>query len=72
MVKPIDITATVIVPNPQPKADKLKSFFIGRVALDTAEDTTDVSIKRNDNIKQPHLDNSKVKDTEWKTLKDIY
>ena len=28
MVKPIDITGTVIVPKPQPYHDKLKSLFI--------------------------------------------
>ena len=72
MTKPRYINGEVLVPRPIKKAALGKSFFIGRVALDTAENTTDVSIKRNDNIKQPHLDNSKVKDTEWKTLKDIY
>ena len=34
MVKPIDITNTVIVPKPQPKYDKLNSFFIGRAPMD--------------------------------------
>ena len=31
MVKPIDITKTVIVPKPRQKTEKLKSFFIGHV-----------------------------------------
>ena len=38
MVKPIDITNTVIVPKPQPKYDKLKSFFIGRAPMDSIDD----------------------------------
>ena len=70
MVKPIDITATVIVPNPQPKADKLKSFFIGRVPIDNIEDedTIEVEAEPKEQIKQPHLDNSDIKDTEWNNL----
>ena len=47
-------------------------FLFTQIRAKSVGETTDVSIKRNDNIKQPHLDNSKVKDTEWKTLKDIY
>jgi hypothetical protein len=72
MTKPRYINGEVLVPRPNKKSSLGKSFFIGRVAWDTPKDTTQVNIQRNDNIKQPHLDNSKVKDTEWKTLKDIY
>ena len=70
MVKPIDITATVIVPNPQPKADKLKSFFIGRAppSGDEIEETVEVEAEPKEQIKQPHLDNSVIKDTEWTNL----
>ena len=38
MVKPIDITNTVIVPKPQPRYDKLKSFFIGRAPMDSIDE----------------------------------
>jgi len=38
MVKPIDITNTVIVPKPQPKYDKLNSFFIGRAPMDNIDE----------------------------------
>jgi|TARA_R110000787_G_scaffold105235_1_gene212659 hypothetical protein len=72
MTKPRYINGEVLVPRPNKKSSLGKSFFIGRVAWDTPKDTTQVNIQRKDNIKQPHLDNSKVKDTEWKTLKDIY
>jgi len=68
MVKPIDITHTVIVPKPQPLQEKSKSFFIGRVENDMVEPTTDIEVDTKDKIKQPHLDNSVVKDTEWKDL----
>jgi len=70
MVKPIDITATVLVPNPQPKADKLKSFFIGRAPLDEdeMEETIEIEAEPKEQIKQPHLDNSDIKDTEWTNL----
>ena len=69
MVKPIDITNTVIVPKPQPKYDKLNSFFIGRAPMD-AIDKGGVEVEANpkDKIKQPHLDNSVIKDTEWSDL----
>ena len=66
------INNEVLVPKPQKKSPLGKSFFIGRVANDTPEETTDSSINRRDGIKQPHLDGSKIKDTEWRTLKDIY
>ena len=69
MVKPIDITNTVIVPRPQPQYDKLKSFFIGRAPMDDI-DKGGVEVEANpkEKIKQPHLDNSDIKDTEWKDL----
>ena len=69
MVKPIDITNTVIVPKPQPKYDKLNSFFVGRAPLDNIEkDGIEVEANPKEKIKQPHLDNSDFKDTEWKEL----
>jgi hypothetical protein len=39
MVKPIDITNTVIVPKPQPRYDKLKSFFVGRAPVDNIDES---------------------------------
>jgi hypothetical protein len=69
MVKPIDITNTVIVPKPQPSYDKLNSFFIGRAPIDSIdEDGVEVEANPKDKIKQPHLDNSVIQDTEWKDL----
>ena len=68
MVKPIDITNTVIVPKPQPKYDKLNSFFVGRAPIDTIDDGVEVEANPKDKIKQPHLDNSVIKNTEWKDL----
>jgi len=69
MVKPIDITNTVIVPKPQPRYDKLKSFFVGRAPMDsTDEGGQEVKVNPKEKIKQPHLDNSVIKDTEWKDL----
>ena len=69
MVKPIDITKTVIVPKPQPQHEKLKSFFIGRAPRDEYEDDgVEVQANPKETIKQPHLDNSVVKDTEWTDL----
>ena len=69
MVKPIDITNTVIVPKPQPRYDKLKSFFIGRAPMASVEEEgVEVQANPKEKIKQPHLDNSVVKDTEWKDL----
>ena len=69
MVKPIDITNTVIVPKPQPRLDKLNSFFIGRALMDNVDESgIEVEADPKEKIKQPHLDNSVVKDTEWKDL----
>jgi hypothetical protein len=69
MVKPIDITNTVIVPKPQPRFDKLKSFFVGRAPMDSIDEGgQEVQAEPKDKIKQPHLDNSLIQDTEWKDL----
>ena len=68
MVKPIDITNTVIVPKPQPRFDKLNSFFIGRAPIDNIDEGVEVEAGPKDKIKQPHLDNSVIKDTEWSDL----
>ena len=69
MVKPIDITNTVIVPKPQPRLEKLKSFFIGRAPMDDeGDDGIDVEANPKEQIKQRHLDNSVIKDTEWTDL----
>ena len=69
MVKPIDITKTVILPKPQPQHEKLKSFFIGRAPRDDVEDDgVEVQANPKETIKQPHLDNSVIKDTEWSDL----
>ena len=69
MVKPIDITNTVIVPKPQPKYDKLNSFFVGRAPVDNInEDGVEGEANPKEKIKQPHLDNSVIKDTEWSDL----
>ena len=67
MVKPIDITNTVIVPTPQLKYNKLKSFFIGH-ADQVIEPMKEVTVHAKDEIRQPHLDNSVIKDTEWTDL----
>ena len=68
MVKPIDITNTVIVPKPQPRYDKLNSFFVGRAPIDNIDEGVEVEANPKDIIKQPHLDNSVIKDTEWSNL----
>jgi len=68
MVKPIDITRTVIVPKPQVKQEKLGSFFIGHVDQIIEPMTTEIEVEPKEEIQQPHLDNSKIKNTEWKDL----
>ena len=69
MVKTIDITNTVIVPKPQPRPDKLNSFFVGRAPVDNIDESgVEVEANPKEKIKQPHLDNSDFKDTEWKDL----
>ena len=67
MVKPVDITKTVIVPKPHNKQDNLKSFFIGHVDQYIEEETTDVTVDLKETIKKPHLDNSKA-DTKWREI----
>ena len=67
MVKPVDITSTVLVPKPQPRQDRLSSFFIGH-ADQVVEPATEITVNTIDKIQQPHLDNSVVQDTEWKDL----
>ena len=54
------------VPKTQPSREKLESFFIGKVQVD--EDTTDITLPYQDNIKQPHLRGPLTVDTEWKKL----
>ena len=69
MVKPIDITNRVIVPRPQPNLEKPKSFFIGRAPIDSIDEGgVEVEANPKEKIKQPHLDNSVIKDTEWSDL----
>ena len=68
MVKPIDITRTVIVPKPHTKREELKSFFIGHVDQIIEPTTTEIEVDTKDKIQQPHLDNSEIKNTEWKDL----
>ena len=69
MVKPIDITNTVIVPSPQPRQEKLNSFFIGRAPVDNIDEGgIEVEANPKEKIIQPHLDKSVIKDTEWKDL----
>ena len=67
-----DITNQVLVPKPNKKENKGSSFFIGRVRIDTTEDTTEINIKPVNRIKQRHLDDSKIIDTPWKEIKDVY
>ena len=67
MVKPVDITKTVIVPKPQVKQDNLKSFFIGHVDQYIEPETTDITVDVKETIKQPHHDNSKA-DTKWREI----
>ena len=66
------ITNQILVPRPVRKRDLDKSFFIGKVAYDTEPETTEVIVSSYTNIKQPHLDNSKIVDTKWKEIKDVY
>ena len=54
------------VPKTQPTREKLESFFIGKVQVD--EDTTDITLPYQDNIKQPHLRGPLTVNTEWKKL----
>ena len=45
MVKPIDITRTVIVPKPRVKQEKLGSFFIGHVDQIVEPMTTEIEVE---------------------------
>ena len=72
MAKPRDITSEVLVPKPNKKENKGSSFFIGWVRIDTPEDTTEITINPINKIKQRHLDDSKIIDTAWKEIKDVY
>ena len=56
MVKPIDITNTILVQKPQSRQDKLNSFFIGHTDQ-VVDPMTEITINTIDKIKQPHLDN---------------
>ena len=67
MVKPVDITKTVIVPKPQDKQENLKSFFIGYVDQYIEPITTEITVDVPETVKQPHLDNSKP-DTKWREI----
>ena len=66
MVKPRYINNEVIVPKPGAKQLKDESFFIGHVPYE--EDTTNIEVEVEDEIKQPHLDNSVVEPSEWANL----
>ena len=68
MVKPIDITRTVIVTKPHTKREELKSFFVGHVDQVIEPITTEIEVDTKNKIQQPHLDNSEIKNTEWKDL----
>jgi hypothetical protein len=67
-----DITNQVLVPKPNKKENTGSSFFIGRVRIDTPEDTTEINVRPANRIKQRHLDDSKIIDTPWKEIKDVY
>tara|TARA_R110002020_G_scaffold253354_1_gene467056 strand:- start:14 stop:220 length:207 start_codon:yes stop_codon:yes gene_type:complete len=54
------------VPKTQPSREKLGSFFIGKAPFE--EDTTDITIPYQDNVKQPHLRGPLTVNTEWKKL----
>ena len=66
MVKPRYINNEVIVPKPGAKQLKDESFFIGHVPYE--EETTDIEVEVEDEIKQPHLDNSTLEPSEWSNL----
>ena len=66
MVKPRYINNEVIVPKPGPQQLRDDSFFIGHVPYE--EDTTDIEVEVEDEIKQPHLDNSHLEPSEWSNL----
>jgi len=53
---------------PRVVKDKKKSFFIGHVDSEIIEPMTEVEADPKDQITQPHLDTSNIKNTEWKDL----
>jgi transposase-like protein len=67
-----DITNQVLVPKINKKENKGSSFFIGRLRIYTPEDTTENNVRPVNRIKQRHLDDSKIIDTPWKEIKDVY
>jgi len=67
-----DITNQILVPKPVKQKELDKSFFIGQVPMDTDPETTEIILNNNKNIEQPHLDNSKIINTPWKEIKDVY
>ena len=69
-----DITDQILVPRPVKQRELDKSFFIGKVPMDSEPDTIEVEINREDRIKQPHLNYSESTeiDTRWKDIKDVY
>ena len=66
MVKPRYINNEIIVPKPGPKQVKDESYFIGHVPYE--EETTDIEVEVEDDIRQPHLDNSVIKPSQWSNL----
>jgi hypothetical protein len=66
MVKPRYINNEIIVPKPGPKQIKDESYFIGHAPYE--EDTTEIEVEVDDEIKQPHLDNSVIEPSEWSNL----
>tara|TARA_R110000744_G_scaffold121179_1_gene225696 strand:+ start:117 stop:335 length:219 start_codon:yes stop_codon:yes gene_type:complete len=67
-----DITDQILVPKPVKQRELDKSFFVGQVPMDTDPETTEITVNRDRFIKQPHLDNSKIINTKWKDIKDVY
>ena len=67
-----DITNQILVPKPVKQRELNKSFFIGQVPMDTDPETTEIILNNDKHIKQPHLDNSKIINTPWKEIKDVY
>ena len=47
---------------------RTKIFFVGHVDQVIESTTTDIEVDTKDKIQQPHLDNSEIKNTEWKDL----
>ena len=66
MAKPRYINNEIIVPKPGPKQIKDESYFIEHAPYE--EDVTEIEIEVDDEIKQPHLDNSQIEPSEWSNL----